>query len=218
MHAKWLRLHCTVRTIMQNAARQENRWKPRMRLARPRIEPVSDDKLTPDQAELVAPIAQRGPVLNIFRTLVNAPKAAKGFMTWANYVLSRRNDLPPREREIVILRIGFLCKSGYEWTQHVRIALNSGLTEAEIARIKLGATAPGWTAAEAALLRASDELHHDQFVSDATWAALRSSFTEKQCMDVVFTAAQYTQVSMILNSFGVQLDEGQKLDPDLKGF
>lgn len=35
-------------------------------------------------------------------------------------------------------------------------------------------------------------------------------------MDLVFTAAQYTQVSMILNTFGVQLDEGQTLDPELK--
>jgi hypothetical protein len=37
-------------------------------------------------------------------------------------------------------------------------------------------------------------------------------------MDMVFTAGQYTQVSMILNSLGVQLDPGQTLDPDLKGF
>jgi len=115
----------------------------------------------------------------------------------------------------VILRIGFLCKSGYEWTQHTRIALDSGLNEEEIARIKQGASAPGWTAAETALLTASDELHKGQFISDATWTALRNNFTEKQCMDVVFTAAQYTQVSMILNSLGVQLDEGLVGDPDL---
>ena len=62
------------------------------------------------------------------------------------------------------------------------------------------------------------ELHKDQFISDATWAALGKHFTQKQCMDVVFTVGQYTQVSMILNSFGIQLDEGQTLDPDLKGF
>lgn len=190
----------------------------RMRLARPRIEPVADGKFTPDQAEVLESVIKSGRVLNIFRTLINAPKAARGFFPWANYVLSRRNDLPPREREIVILRIGFLCKSGYEWTQHTRIALNSGLNEDEIARIKIGAAAPGWSAAEAALLKASDELHHDQFISDATWSALRNNFSEKQCMDVVFTAAQYTQVSMILNSFGVQLDAGQTLDPDLKAF
>ena len=190
-----------------------------MRLAKPRIAPVPDDKFTPDQAEVLANVIKTGRVLNIFRTLINAPKAVRGFIPWANYVLSRRNDLPAREREIIILRIGFLCKSGYEWGQHVRIALNSGLNETEIERIKAGAGAAGWTAAEALLLKATDELHHDHFISDATWSALRNTFTEKQCMDVVFTAAQYTQVSMILNSFGVQLDAGMTLDPDLrKGF
>ncbi len=76
----------------------------------------------------------------------------------------------------------------------------------------------GWSAADAALIRAADELHADQFVTDATWKALGEHFTQKQCMDVVFTAAQYTQVSMLLNSFGVQLDAGLTLDPDLKGY
>jgi alkylhydroperoxidase family enzyme len=147
-----------------------------------------------------------------------APKAAKGFLAWGNYVLSRRNDLPPREREIVILRIGYLCKSGYEWTQHKRIALQSGLTDEEIARIKIGSAAPGWSEADTALLKASEELHHDHFITDATWTALRNHFSEKQCMDAVFTAGQYTQVSMFLNTFGVQLDPGQTLDPDLKKF
>ena len=104
-----------------------------MRYTKPRIEPVADDKdLTPDQAEILAPMGAR--VLNIFRTLVNAPKAASGFLAWANYVLSRRNDLPAREREIVILRIGYLCKSGYEWTQHVAIGRREGLTDDEIAQ------------------------------------------------------------------------------------
>ena len=48
------------------------------------------------------------------------------------------------------------------------------------------------------------------------WAKLSAHFDRKSCMDVVFTVGQYTQVSMILNSFGVQLDAGQTLDPDLK--
>jgi alkylhydroperoxidase family enzyme len=187
-----------------------------MRTSKPRIEPLPDSALNADQKEILAPIAANGRVLNIFRTLVHAPKAMQGFLSWGNYVLSKRNDLPAREREIVILRIGFLCKSGYEWTQHVGIALRTGLTEAEIARIKKGSDTPGWSAADAALLRASDELHASQFISDATWKALGGHFTQKQCMDVVFTAGQYTQVSMMLNTFGVQLDEGQTLDPDLR--
>jgi 4-carboxymuconolactone decarboxylase len=188
-----------------------------MRLTKPRIAPLADSELDSDQKELLAPMAANGPVLNIFRTLAHAPKAAKGFLAWGNYVLSRRNDLPPREREIVVLRTGYLCKSGYEWTQHVRIGKGVGLTDDEITRLKAGAEA-GWGAADAALIRASDELHRDQFITDSTWASLKAHFSDKQCMDVVFTAGQYTQVSMMLNSFGVQLDEGQTLDPDLKGF
>jgi len=187
-----------------------------MRLTKPRIAPIADADLTPEQSEALEAF-RPGPVLNIFRTLVHAPKALGRFNQWGGYVLSRRNDLPPREREIVILRTGFLCKSGYEWTQHVRIGLREGLIDAEIENLKIGAGA-SWSAADAALIRACDELHADQFISEATWAELRKHFSEKQCMDVVFTAGQYTQVSMMLNSFGVQLDEGQILDPDLKGF
>ena len=190
-----------------------------MRLIKARVAPLTDGELTPDQAEALEPV--RGGklgVLNIFRTLAREPKALKAFNTWGGYVLSRRNGLPAREREIVILRIGYLCKSGYEWTQHHRIGLESGLSAAEIENIKVGADAPGWTPAEAALILAADELNRDHFITDATWAALGKHFSDKQRMDVVFTAGQYTQVSMILNSFGVQLDEGQTLDPDLKGF
>lgn len=187
-----------------------------MRLSKPRITPLSDAELTPEQAEALEAF-RPGPVLNIFRTLARAPKALSRFNTWGGYILSRRNDLPAREREIVILRTGFLCKSGYEWTQHVRIGLREGLTEDEIARIKQGPDA-GWSQEDSALIRASDELHRDQFITDDTWRDLSRHFSQKQCMDVVFTAAQYTQVSMFLNTFGVQLDEGQTLDPDLKGF
>ncbi|MDB5475723.1 MAG: carboxymuconolactone decarboxylase [Phenylobacterium sp.] len=187
-----------------------------MRLSKPRIAPLADAELTPEQAEALEAF-RPGPVLNIFRTLAHAPKALGRFNAWGGYILSRRNDLAPREREIVILRTGFLCKSGYEWAQHVRIGLREGLTEDDIARIKDGAHA-GWTPADAALIQAADELHADQFVSDAAWADLGRHFSQKQCMDVVFTAAQYTQVSMFLNTFGVQLDAGLTLDPDLKGF
>jgi 4-carboxymuconolactone decarboxylase len=187
-----------------------------MRLTAPRIAPLKDDELAAEQKELLAPMAARGRVLNIFRTLARDPDAAKAFLAWGNYILSRRNGLRPREREIVILRTGYLCRSGYEWTQHVPIGRHAGLGDDEIARLKKGADATGWSDSDSALIRASDELHRDQFISDATWTELKRHFTDKQCMDIVFTAGQYTQVSMILNSFGVQLDEGQALDPDLK--
>jgi alkylhydroperoxidase family enzyme len=186
-----------------------------MHLTSPRIPPLSDSQLTPEQREALAPASYPGtPPLNIFRTLAHAPDALTAFLAWGTYIL-RNNSLPPRQREIVILRIGYLCRSGYEWTQHVRISLRGGMSEEEIAALKTGADAPIWSPADAALIAACDDLHARQFVSDTSWARLKAHFTDKQCMDAVFTAGQYTQVSMMLNSFGVQLDEGQTLDPDL---
>jgi alkylhydroperoxidase family enzyme len=189
-----------------------------MRLTKARIAPVSDAEATPEQMALMAGRAGNGVVLNVYRTLVNAPQAAEAFLKWGRYILSERNALPARQREILILRTGLLCRSGYEWTQHVRVGKGAGLTDAEIKRIKVGADAEGWTEADAALIQAADELHKDFFISDKSWISLGNFFSDKQRMDVVFTVGQYTQVSMFLNSFGVQLDPGQTLDPDLKAF
>lgn len=65
------------------------------------------------------------------------------------------------------------------------------------------------------MLRATDELTGRHFVTDATWAAL-APLGDKGRMDLVFTVGQYTQVSMILNSFGIQVEEGWEVDPDLR--
>jgi 4-carboxymuconolactone decarboxylase len=147
--------------------------------------------------------------------MVRHPAAAKAFMTWAGQVL-RNSTLPKREREILILRVGVLCRSGYEWAQHVRIGKRAGVTDEEIARVKLGSDAPGWSANDRTLLKAAEELHRDYFISAPTWEALSGFLDEQQRMDVVFVVAQYTQVCMILNTFGVQLDDGLAGDPDFQ--
>ncbi|BDW81173.1 carboxymuconolactone decarboxylase [Erythrobacter sp. Dej080120_24] len=191
-----------------------------MRLKRPRIEPVDLDRLDETQAEALAPFTKPdnlvggGKVLNIFRTLVHAPKALRAFLGWGDYILSRRNALPAREREMVILRTGWNCGSGYEFAQHRRIGKLCGLSDEDIVRIKTGPDAEGWSPLEAAMLRAADELHADQFVSQASWDAL-ADLGDKGRMDLVFTVGQYTQVSMMLNSFGIQLEDGDEPDPDL---
>jgi len=142
------------------------------------------------------------------------PRPSSGLWPGGGYILSDANSLSARDRELVILRTGFNWRSGYEWAQHVRIGLDCGLTASEIERIKAGPEAPEWHVSDRALLQATDELTSDAFISDATWAAL-GHYSEKQRMDLVMTVAQYTQVSMMLNTFGVQLDEDLTLDPDL---
>jgi alkylhydroperoxidase family enzyme len=148
-------------------------------------------------------------VLNIYRTLVAHPKLLKRWGVFGTHVLYK-STLPPRERELLILRTGWLCRSEYEWGQHVIIAKGVGVTDEEIERVKAGPDAEGWAAFDAALLRAADELHNDAFISDPTWEALSERFSTKQMIDVIFAVGQYHVVSMALNSLGVQLDEGVK--------
>ena len=174
-----------------------------MRLEKPRVPPLSDAEIDPELRERFG----GGPILNIFRSLANHPKLTKRWLVFGNHVLGH-NTLAPRERELVILRIGWLCRSGYEWGQHVRIAKDSGVRDDEIARVARGPDAPGWSELDRALLRATDELHRDAFISDATWQALAAHLGTQQLMDLVFTVGQYNLVSMALNSFGVQPEPG----------
>jgi len=178
-----------------------------VRLREPRIEPVADPTSLRAEAREILDATALGPAVNIFRTFVRHPKLLKRWLVFANHVLFK-STLPPRDRELVILRIGWLCRAEYEWGQHVIIGRAAGISDEEIMRIGRGPDAPGWDPFDAALLRATDELHKDSFVSDATWKVLAERYSTEQLMDVVFAVGQYTLVSMALNSFGVQLDPG----------
>lgn len=182
-----------------------------MRLAAPRVTPLDETDWSEEAREMLGRTAESGRVFNIFRTLARHPKLLKRWLPFANHILFK-STLAPREREILILRIGWLCQAEYEFAQHAVIGRRAGLTDADIQRIVDGPDAPGWSAFEAALVRAADELHRDAIVSDATWRALAARYDTPQLMDVVFTVGQYNLVSMALNSLGVALD------PGLEGF
>ncbi len=181
-----------------------------MRLPIPRVRAIPPEEWSGEAKDALGPVSGGGgafPALNIFRTLANYPKLAKRWMVFANHVLGK-NTLPPREREILILRIGWLCSAEYEWAQHVVIGKREGLTDDEIRAIGVGPDAPGWSELDRALLRATDELHGDAFIGDATWGVLAKHLNQQQLFDVVFTVGNYNLVSMALNTLGVQLDSG----------
>ena len=182
-----------------------------MKLDNPRIKPIHENDWTESQKTALGRQKIRGNVANIFRTLSNHESLAKRWMVFANHILFK-SSLSPRDREIVILRIGWLCQAEYEWGQHVVIGKNAGMTDEEIASVKEGDSASAWNEHESLLIRATDELHKDAFISDETWSGLAKNYSDQQMMDLVFTCGQYNLVSMALNSFGVQLDD------DIEGF
>lgn len=174
-----------------------------MRLTKPRLEPLDVSEMDED-----AKIAfGNGPILNIFRTLAHHPKLMKRWLVFGNHILGK-NSLTPRDRELAILRVGWLCQAEYEWAQHAAIALNCDINEQEIERVARGPEAEGWTAQEVALLTATDELVGDAFITDTTWKQLADFYDKQQLIDLVFTVGQYNMVSMALNTLGVQLEDG----------
>jgi Carboxymuconolactone decarboxylase family len=118
------------------------------------------------------------------------------------------DTLPPRERELVILRTGWRCGSEYEFGQHTVIGLGNGLDDADIVRLTGPVDASGWSTGDALLIRVVDELVDDHCLSDETWGALVASWTTQQVIDLVLAVGQYQLVSMALRSFGVQREPG----------
>jgi 4-carboxymuconolactone decarboxylase len=178
----------------------------RVRCATPRLAPLPDTALTPDQLGLVT--KARGPLasVNVLETLMWHPDLLRRWMPFFAHVL-HKSTLPARDREMLILRSGRLCGAEYEWAQHVPFAERAGLSAAEIRGIAAGASAAIWSNAyDRALLRAADQLHRDTMLDDATWATLAQRYTTQQLMDVVFTVGQYRLVSAALNTLCVQLD------------
>ena len=177
-----------------------------MKLLEPRMRPVQENELTTEQRGLLDPLGQAAR-FNAFKTIIRCPKLFKGFMPLAGYI-HQESALPSRDMELLILRIAWLCQAEYEWSHHTISGKQAGLTDQEILRITKGPNTEGWNSFDATLLRAVDELHKDAFISNSTWVALAEHYTEQQLMDLVFTVGEYNLVSMALNSFGVQLDEG----------
>jgi 4-carboxymuconolactone decarboxylase len=180
----------------------------RVRLKEPRIKPLPESEANAEAMRLLNSRRRPdGTVTNFYTTLANHPKMGERWGPFATYILGE-STLPARDREILILRTGWLCWSEYEFGQHTIVAKNAGLTPEEIKRITLGPNAPGWDPFDATLIRAVDELHSDAFITDATWNALAKRYNRQQLMDVVMTVGNYNLVSMLLNTFGVQLDPG----------
>ena len=183
-----------------------------VRLAEPRLLPLPRDDWSGEVRALLDPNGTGQPVLNLYATLARHPALYRPRAVQSAYIRTGAT-LTPRAREILILRIGWLCGSEYEWAQHVGVARRVGMSDEEIRRVARGAEAPGWDPFEATLLKAADELHRTDTVSDPTWRALAERYGTPELIDVVITVAGYRMVSIALNSLGTQLEPGRARFP-----
>lgn len=120
------------------------------------------------------------------------------------------SSLTPRQRELLVLRVAHLRDSGYEWAQHVYQAGVAGISRDEMAMVRAGPEADGWSALDRALLAAADDLVAGARIGDAAYSVLAAEMGPEQLMDVVFTVGAYETFAMALRTFDVELDEDLK--------
>jgi alkylhydroperoxidase family enzyme len=191
-------------------------------MSEPRITPLPRDEWTDEVTAAIAALRPPGvePLrrrkggskgLNALGTLARHPQLMHAYHTFNGHILFT-SSLSARQRELLILRVAALRNAEYEWEQHVVLAEEAGIDGQEIARIAAGPDAPGWSPADAAMVRAVDELVADAMITDATWAVLAETLDEHQLMDLVFTIGAYDLLAMAFRSFGVRLDEDLRPD------
>lgn len=182
---------------------------------RPRLAPVpfaewDDDTRTellqflrrPERYLSGAPDAPPMPV--VLEMFAHHLPLSASWLPFTEMLASEEALLGPVHRELLILRVAWRTRSGYEWAQHSRMGGEAGLRAAQIEAVTEGPAAPVWTPVERALLRAVDEIIDDHAVGDTTWAELSVHFEPAEMFELLFVIGGYLCLAGVLNSIGLQ--------------
>lgn len=179
----------------------------------PRLSPVSPS--TAEIEEILAGSIKSvdGEHLRLFGTMAHHPKMLKRFLAFGGFFLNR-GLVPPREREIVILRVGWNTSSIYEFGQHTVIGRNCGLRDDEIAALAGNAARHAWSERDRGLIAMTDDICANDCVSEPTWQELRAGWSDAELCELVLLVGLYRMVAGFLNTMGVELDPNTPGWPD----
>jgi alkylhydroperoxidase family enzyme len=149
------------------------------------------------------------PHLNIFRMLANSESGLKGFVRMGNALLYRC-ELDPQLRELAIVRVGRLSRAAYEVFQHERIAREVGVTDDKIAALRDATIeAAVFSEHEKAVLRFADDVVRNVKASDKTLKAVQAFLSPGAVIELTLTIGYYMMVCRLLETTGVEGEEGQ---------
>lgn len=175
----------------------------------PRIEPLEAEEMTAEQVALVdeinASLGLQTPdsIPEYFRTMIKHPELFRCQLRTGTAIF--QGAIPPRERELAVLRVAWLRGAPYAWGEHVALGKRFGLTVEEIERVTQGSSAQGWSEHEAAILRAVEELLNEAAITDATWNMLAKSWDEKQLIEFPTMVGAYVVTAFQQNGMRVRL-------------
>lgn len=170
----------------------------------PRIAPL-DPPYAPNTAEVLAkwmPPGSPVPPLGLFRTLARHPMLAERMRPLGSGLLAK-GSLPPRVRELLVLRTSARTGARYEWGVHAAaFAAQVGL---DAAAVECTATARPEELArrdddDAVALRFADELHDLGAPSDAVFDAARARWGEEGALEVAAVVGFYHLIAFVLGT------------------
>jgi alkylhydroperoxidase family enzyme len=181
----------------------------------PRIAPLAPGEIGPEGAEIVrslraaAGLPDTAEVPEIVATMLLHPRLYRCHTAIGAELLGG-GALSLRQRELAVLRTGWLCGAPFEWGEHVGIGKRAGLSAAEIERLTQGAEASGWNDDDRAIVQAAEELHRDAMISDPVWAVLAGFLDERQLIELVYLIGHYTKVAFLQNALRLRLPQGNE--------
>lgn len=171
--------------------------------------PDPTPEANPETAEVFRRIAaSRGWVSNLLRSLGHAPEALARFSALGHYG-RYGNALTERQRELVIVIVG--RSIAYAWAHHAPLAVDAGVTEAELAAIKAGRTPEGLDPADRALCDFVFAYASFAGIPDPIWAALTAQFSLREATDIAMLAAYYLAAGSLIIGLGVQVEPPEVL-------
>ena len=146
--------------------------------------------------------------INLYRMLVHSPGGARAFSGLGQYI-RHGSKLDPRLRELAILQVGYLARAPYEWSHHIKIGFDFGVTEADIRNLieESGGHTTELDPVARLVLQLAREMTQDLSVRDATFEALRSHFGHECLIDLVMTIAFYNGVVRVLAALVIDVED-----------
>jgi alkylhydroperoxidase family enzyme len=167
-----------------------------------RLPYLDPQDLAPEHRDLLARS------INLVRALAHSPDALRAFHALGQFIRFK-SRLDPRLRELAILMVGYLTRSPYEWSHHVKIGRSFGVSDADIRALMQEAEGRESALEPLArtVLKATTEMTRDLGVSDATFAELREGLDEERIVDLVITIGFYNAVVRVLTSLKIDVEE-----------
>ena len=147
--------------------------------------------------------ADKNPVL---ATFAHHPRLGDLFSQFNVHLLST-STLPVKQRQIAIMRTAWVTNTIYMWSSHLNTSRLCGLEPDMYGPIQRGADDPYFTEFECSVIRATEELVRDHAVSEGSWKALMSEWTNQQMLDFLFTVGAYVLIAGVMRSTGIQRDQ-----------